>query len=131
MRLPVRQFRKPIEGVLLEAIAGKIDPGESPEEAARRELREETGYDATQIEEIGVSFPVPGYSTEVQHYFNALVVGEPGEKSCDDDERIETAWVSIDDLVRMRKEDAVMDGKLMAAIGFVHLWGLERGRRMT
>ena len=42
----VRQFRKPAERVMLEVPAGKIDPGEKPEEAAVRELKEETGYTA-------------------------------------------------------------------------------------
>ena len=45
----VRQFRKPAERVMLEVPAGKIDPGEKPEETARRELAEETGYHARHV----------------------------------------------------------------------------------
>src|ERR1035437_412476 len=67
--LCVRQFRKPIESFLIEAIAGKVDAGETPEVAARRELKEETGYEAKEIYKLGTVYPTPGYSTEKQHYF--------------------------------------------------------------
>jgi ADP-ribose pyrophosphatase len=118
--LCVRQFRKPIEGFLIEAIAGKVDVGETPEEAAKRELKEETGYEAREIYKLGTVYPTPGYSTEKQHYFMTLVNGEPTKQSCDDDERIELKWMSKNDLISMicqRKE--TIDGKLMIAIGFV------------
>jgi len=117
--LCVRQFRKAIEGFLIEAIAGKVDLGETPEVAAKRELKEETGYESREIYKLGTVYPTPGYSTEKQHYFMALVNGEPTKQSCDDDERIELVWISKSDLNVMVSSGEVIDGKLMTAIGFV------------
>jgi len=121
--LCVRQFRKPIEGTLLEAIAGKVDVGETPEDAAKRELQEETGYKAIKIAKMGMVYPTPGYSTEIQHYFIAEVIGEPLSQSCDDDERIELEWISEDGfkdmLANMLSKMKPIDGKLMVAMGFL------------
>ena len=89
--LLVRQFRKPVEGFLIEPVAGKVDLGETPEVAARREFREETGYECFKLEKVGVVYPTPGYSNERQHYFLATVTGKPQRQSCDDDEKIESA----------------------------------------
>jgi 8-oxo-dGTP pyrophosphatase MutT (NUDIX family) len=60
----VRQYRHAAGEMLLELPAGMIEPGESPEDCARREIREETGLAARQIELIGEYFMAPGYSTK-------------------------------------------------------------------
>ena len=57
----VRQFRYPYQKVLLELPAGKLDPGEDPLEAGKRELREETGAEAARYESLGELYPSPGY----------------------------------------------------------------------
>ncbi len=62
--LLVRQFRYAAGAETLEIPAGTIDPGESPEAAARRELREETGYDCDVLEQLIQYHPAIGYSTE-------------------------------------------------------------------
>ena len=56
----VRQFRKPAERVMLEVPAGKIDPGEKPEETAKRELAEETGYRARHVRYLTEFYPSVG-----------------------------------------------------------------------
>jgi len=56
-----RQFRYPLRRVFLELPAGKIDPGEAILDTARRELREETGYEASDWEYLGVMHPCIGY----------------------------------------------------------------------
>jgi len=125
--LLVKQFRKPIESVLLEAVAGKVDLGESPEMAARRELKEETGYDVKRIEKIGMTYPTPGYSTEVQHYFGVIVDDNPSRKSCDDDELVDPVWMSGDDCDKMFGIGSPMDGKLVTALWFLHLTQFLKG----
>jgi len=76
--LLVRQPRTAIGRELWEIPAGKLEPGEPPEEAARRELREETGLSAEALVPLGAIYPTPGYSNEVIHLFLAQgVAGEP------------------------------------------------------
>jgi ADP-ribose pyrophosphatase len=67
----VRQFRAPFNDFIIEAPAGVVDEGESPEDTARRELVEETGYYPRRLTKIGSFTPAPGYSTEVLHFYVA------------------------------------------------------------
>jgi len=67
----VRQYRHPVGGDLLELPAGVIEPEESAEECAYREIREETGMAAGNLREIGSFFLAPGYSTEYMYVFLA------------------------------------------------------------
>ena len=67
--LLVKQFRKPVENELLEIPAGGIDPGENPEEAVNRELREEIGYMPRKVQRLGGFYSTPGYSTEYLYLY--------------------------------------------------------------
>jgi len=66
-----KQYRAPIDDVILEVIAGKLKAGESPQECARRELAEEAGLAAESLEELAVFFTSPGFTDEVMHAFLA------------------------------------------------------------
>lgn len=66
----VKQFRSPIEKELVEIPAGKLKNGEDPEECARRELLEETGYEGN-LKKIGSFISSPGFTNEVIHIFLA------------------------------------------------------------
>jgi ADP-ribose pyrophosphatase len=67
----LRQFRAPFNDYIMEVPAGVVNSGESPEDTARRELIEETGYSARVLEKLGSYTPTPGYSSEVLHLFVA------------------------------------------------------------
>lgn len=70
----VRQWRQPVEGLTLELPSGGVEVGEDPVEAAKRELREETGYRAEDLEHLTSVYTSAGRSTEVCHLFRCRAV---------------------------------------------------------
>lgn len=110
--LLVKQFRLPAEQYLWELPAGRLDPGESALEAAKRELREETGYEAQNWTELAEFWASPGYVAEKMHVFLATGLTE-GQKEPMEDERIEVAWFSMNDVGRMIRESQISDAKTM------------------
>lgn len=86
----VRQFRPALGHEILEAPAGGIDAGETPEQAAARELGEETGLRAGSLEHLGSFATCPGITDEIAHFFLARqVTPDPDAPAPDADERIE------------------------------------------
>ncbi len=111
----IKQFRKPLERDVLEVPAGKIDPGETPEVAAARELREETGYSAKSIRLLTKMYPSVGYSMECLYIFVATEL-IPGETDFDPSEDIDSFTYHLDDLVDMVMEGKIQDAKSQVAI---------------
>ncbi len=113
--LLVRQFRLPAQQELWELPAGRLDPGESPLEAAKRELREETGYQANNWMKLASYWPSPGYVDEKMDLFLAreLTAGKPEQMP---DERIETRWFPEEELASLVRAGEIQDGKTL--IGF-------------
>ena len=74
----VHQYRYALAAETIEFPAGKLDPGETPEEAAHRELIEETGYRAGRVERLISFAPACGYSTEIIHVFVATDLAPSG-----------------------------------------------------
>lgn len=103
--LLIRQFRLPARGALWELPAGRLDPGESPLRAAKRELGEETGLKAKKWVKLASFWVSPGYVDEKMNLFLALDLTQ-GEQKPMEDERIEMRWFSpkeMGDLIRMGK----------------------------
>jgi ADP-ribose pyrophosphatase len=108
--LLVRQFRLPAMKKMWELPAGKVDDGEKPLQAARRELIEETGYRARTWERLGSFFVSPGYVQERMHIYLATGLIE-GDATPMDDEDIETRWFTAREVERMIHAGTLDDAK--------------------
>ncbi len=111
----VRQYRYPVEDVLLEIPAGKIDGREEALLCAKRELLEETGWEATDWQKIGDYYSSPGFTNERLHLYRANVTDYRGQMN-DGDENIEVETVSVDEAVEMIRQFKIRDGKSIIGI---------------
>ncbi len=106
----IRQFRIALEQYLIEAPAGKLEPGETPKGCAEKELREETGYVARQLIELGMVYPTVGFCNEVIHLFLATGLSQVG-RCLEPEERLESVYISTQEVRRMMLNNAFFDGK--------------------
>jgi ADP-ribose pyrophosphatase len=116
----VEQYRKALERSLVEIPAGKLEPGESPETTAMRELEEETGYSAQKLEKL-ISFSTsPGFADEVVHLFLAVGLHKAVNGAVtDDDEFVELMEVSVADAEEMIRSEQIYDAKTAYAVQWV------------
>ncbi len=113
--LMVRQYRYALQEETLEIPAGKLDPGESPEACVRRELREETGYDAGDIEFLYTYAPAIGYSNELIHVFRGRGLERTDEQT-DQVEIDAVERVGLEGIRALVKEGLILDGKTLLAL---------------
>ncbi|MBO6088123.1 NUDIX hydrolase [bacterium] len=110
----VRQFRYPMKEVLLELPAGKLEDGEEPFKAAKRELEEETGYCANKWTDLGYVYTSPGYSDEKLYLYMAEDL-EYTKCRPDDGEILEPAEFSVNEALEMIKDGKIIDAKTLCA----------------
>jgi ADP-ribose pyrophosphatase len=110
-----RQYRHAAGQFLWELPAGKLDPGESPLEGAKRELGEETGYSARKWSPLVEYFASPGFLGEAMKVFLAegLIAGDAHPE---EDEQIDFRLVKLSELLEMADKGKIVDGKTLNAI---------------
>jgi len=111
----VRQFRYPYGKVVRELPAGKLEPGEDPLEAGKRELKEETGAIGEDYQFLGGLYPSPGYTDEIISLY-ACRVKASGESHPDDDEFLEVDRVPLGRAVELVMNNELPDSKTQALI---------------
>lgn len=113
--LMVKQFRYPLKQVILELPAGKLEKGEDPLDAAKRELIEETGYKAQKWENLGFIHTSAGYSNEKLYLYKATDLDFVGE--CPDEgEFLKNCEYSKAEVLRMIKSGEITDAKTICAM---------------
>ena len=111
----VRQYRYAAVRSLLEAPAGIVEDGETPEACAQRELQEETGYLSKDLRAIGGFWSSPGFCTEFMHAYVAKDL-VPSKLEADADENILVETVPLSEIPRMIRQGEIQDAKTIAAL---------------
>ncbi len=114
--LLVKQYRLPSLRYLWELPAGRVDPGETVLQAARRELGEETGYRARKMQKLAEFWASPGFLAEKMTIYLATGL-TAGEQKPMEDERIETRWFTVAEIDKLMESGKISDAKTM--IGFL------------
>ena len=110
-----RQFRYPVQSVMVEFPAGKLDPGEDSLVCAQRELLEETGYTARQWARAGVLHPVISYSTEFIDIWFARDL-TAGQRQLDAGEFLDVFSASADELLQWCRDGRITDAKTLTGV---------------
>jgi ADP-ribose pyrophosphatase len=124
----VKQFRKPLEKVLLEIPAGKIEVDEYDdlESAAKRELEEETGYQAKIFYKLTEIYMTPGFCNEILHfYFATDLEKQKNPRPRDKDEVLAIYELTFEEAKQAKKDKLIHDAKTVIAL---QLWEIKRLR---
>jgi ADP-ribose pyrophosphatase len=114
----IRQFRFAINKEIWEIPAGMLRKGEKPEVGAKRELKEETGYEARKIKKIGEFYFTPGHSNEYMYLFLTREL-KKGEQSLEKGEKIKEVKIfSKKEVLKMIKSRKIVDAKTILALFF-------------
>lgn len=113
--IAVRQFRKPLERTIVEIPAGKLEKGEDPLTCAKRELEEETGFQAAEYGHLSSFYTSPGFADEILHLYVATGLRE-GPPRPDEDEFVEVLYLTLDEAKALHQRGEICDAKTVLAL---------------
>lgn len=125
--LMIRQYRHAAGQYLWELVAGRKDQGESFAEGARRELKEETGYEASEVTQLLQVFPSPGFVTEQMVIFLAKGL-KKGAPRPEDDEKIQQRTFILTRALEWIRSGKIRDAKSVAGILYYARFYAHRGK---
>ena len=111
----VKQYRYAYGESIYEIPAGKLESGEDPKVAAARELEEEAGVRAKNLQLLYVMYPTPGYTNEKIYIYQALD-GEAVSAHLDEGEFLDVEYIPLDQVKQMLKNGEIKDGKTIVAL---------------
>jgi len=120
-----RQYRHALGQMTLEIPAGMLEPNETPEACARRELAEETGFKTGRIAFVMKMHGAIGFSDEAIHIYAAEDLTK-GDTDFDDEEFITVESYPLNDAIAMVRSGAITDGKTIAAL-YAYAYAKARG----
>jgi len=123
--LLIRQYRYAAGGYMLEVPAGRLDAGENPKDCAVRELKEETGCTAEQVEYLTTIYTTPGFTDERIHLFMATGLAA-GETKHEADEFLEPQPMPLSQALEKIRAGEIQDGKTVIALLFAAGFRLSR-----
>lgn len=120
--LLVRQYRKPLDRIIYEIPAGKLEPGEKPLDCAKRELEEETGFKSESIKPLQSFYTSPGFADEIVHvYYTDRLEKLENSAGLDDDEFLDLLEVTLDEAGKLIEENKIYDAKTVYAVQYLQL----------
>jgi ADP-ribose pyrophosphatase len=124
----IEQWRHGTRSVHLETPGGLMDAGESPEECGRRELLEETGYEAGKLVRLGTVHPNPSIQSNLQHYVLAADCRKVSEPRLDHAEDITVRLVALADVPRMIESGQITHGIVIGGFYWLNIYRRHAGR---
>lgn len=118
----VEQYRKALERTLIEIPAGKLEKGEIPENSARRELEEETGYVCENLDWLISFYTSPGFADEIVHLYVATGLSKKEDAAgLDEDEFVNIIELSLNEAKQYIEEKKIYDAKTAYAVQYLEL----------
>jgi ADP-ribose pyrophosphatase len=122
----VEQYRKPLEKVIVEIPAGKLEKGEEPALCAKRELEEETGYDCETLELVSSFYTSPGFADEIIHVYVAKgLTKKENSAGLDEDEFVNVLEITLDEALEFIKEQRIFDAKTIFGVQYLQIANLK------
>lgn len=116
----IRQFRHAAGGFIYEIPAGTLKDGEAPEVCAARELEEEIGYRAAQLDHLTSILPAPGYTDEVIHIYEGTGLTQSAQ-NLDHDEVLEVVEMPLAQAMGEIAKGRIRDSKTIIGLQMVHM----------